>query len=84
MRVAPSLFLEFSGSPKSLEDNAEIVGREHLSGFFVAFEFSRSCELTLLNTNCVYWYLVHALSVHSNLIQNNTFSDWLQKLVYIV
>lgn len=33
MRVAPSLFLEFSGSPKSLEDNAEIVGREHLSGF---------------------------------------------------
>lgn len=26
MRVAPSLFLEFSGSPKSLDDNAEIVG----------------------------------------------------------
>nr|XP_022345281.1 probable D-lactate dehydrogenase, mitochondrial isoform X1 [Crassostrea virginica] len=26
MKVAPSLFLEFSGSPKSLDDNAEIVG----------------------------------------------------------
>ncbi|XP_062593028.1 probable D-lactate dehydrogenase, mitochondrial isoform X1 [Saccostrea cucullata] len=26
MRVAPSLFLEFSGSPRSLDENAEIVG----------------------------------------------------------
>lgn len=29
MKVAPSLFLEFSGSPKSLDDNAEIVGKKN-------------------------------------------------------
>lgn len=52
MRVAPSLFLEFSGSPKSLDDNAEIVGRDRaLVQFSVPFELAR-----VVNTNCVIWY----------------------------
>lgn len=62
MRVAPSLFLEFSGSPKSLDDNAEIVGKDRaLVQFSVPFEFSKSCEYKLC-------YMVHMLSIHYNFI----------------
>lgn len=63
MRVAPSLFLEFSGSPKSLDDNAEIVGRKHLSSFLWHLYLAR-----VVNTNCVI-YGKHAFNtVHYNFI----------------